>query len=83
MFRLSLDKIPFLIILIGLTYSLILPSTPNIDSPRFLCIYISTILSCMFSIFLTFRYRNIQRILLVILIGSLIIILPMIKIYFR
>lgn len=53
---LYLDKIPLFILGIGLPTSFALPSSSALDSPKFLCIYSSTILAGISFIYQVFRH---------------------------
>ncbi len=56
MIFLYLDKIPLFILGIGLLTSFALPGSSALDSPKFLCIYSSTILAGISFIYQVFRH---------------------------
>lgn len=83
MFLLYVDKIPLLLLSIGVMASFALPSTHSLDSPRFLCIYFVIIVSCGLSFYLSLRHGTGINALLISMISIFfIIMLPVIKTHF-
>lgn len=83
MFFLSLEKIPLIILGLGLITSFALPGTPALDSPKFLCIYFCTITACFSFMYQVFRHGTSTEFLLGSLITvAFIVMLPVIKMHF-
>lgn len=78
-----LDKIPLFILGIGLLTSFALPGSSALDSPKFLCIYSSTILAGISFIYQVFRHgTNTEFFLAMLITVSFVVMLPVIKMHF-
>lgn len=83
MIFLYLDKIPLFILGIGLLTSFALPGSSALDSPKFLCIYSSTILAGISFIYQVFRHgTNTEFFFAMLITVSFVVMLPVIKMHF-